>query len=104
MRQLIPPPFFEGSKNREGATGEGVAAAASSLFYSGDNMPFHFCPNELMMLMIALPIIGRFFHWVLHKLKGQRPCSESEKEESCSLAQCGHSDECSPIYDPLDPG
>jgi len=53
---------------------------------------------------MTLPFIGWIFHWVRHKLKGQKPCSDLENEGSCSLGQCEHSEEHSEIYDPLDPG
>lgn len=67
-------------------------------------MPFHFCPDEIMMLMMALPFIGGAFHWLRHKLKGQTTCSELEIEGSCSLATCEHSEPHSTSCDPLDPG
>lgn len=66
-------------------------------------MPFHICPDEILMFMTALPFVGGLFHWLRHKLR-RKPCSESAPKGSCSLEPCEHSEKRSPIFDPLDPG
>lgn len=47
----------------------------------------HICPDEIMAFIYALPFLGTAFHWLRHKLKRQRPCSELEEKGSCSLEQ-----------------
>jgi hypothetical protein len=53
-------------------------------------MPIHICPDEIFMLMMALPFIGGAFHWIRHKLKGQKPCTDLKEDGSCSLGECEH--------------
>jgi hypothetical protein len=55
-------------------------------------MPFHICPEEILLFMMALPIAGQAIHWLRHKLRGGNPCSKLNQEGSCSLAKCEHSD------------
>jgi len=58
---------------------------------------FHICPNEIMAATMALPFIGAAFHWLIHKVRGERKC----QTEPCKLTKCVHESEA--VLDPLDP-
>ena len=59
-------------------------------------MPFHICPDEILMFMMALPFIGGAFHWLRHKLRRTK-CRE---DQDC-IPKCEHP--VGEVHDPLDP-
>ena len=62
-------------------------------------MPFHICPDEIMMFMIALPFVGGAFHWLRHKLKK----TKCHNDDTC-IPKCDHPVvRDGEVYDPLDP-
>jgi hypothetical protein len=56
----------------------------------------HICPDEIMIAMMAIPVAGRVFHYILHKIRREKHC----KKDPCEAVKCGHKlpEE---IYDPL---
>jgi len=68
----------------------------------------HICPvclSAFLTFLASLPLVGKWIHNLWHRYRKEKPCSESAREESCSLGVHGTCKESSePLYDPLDPG
>ncbi len=54
---------------------------------------FHFCPEELFMIMAAIPFVGRYWTWLRSKIKwSNKSCpnhkknSSEQKQDSATIA------------------